>query len=67
MPIYDYICPKCEATSGHLFSFSEYDAIDTVDCPDCGTPMDKDDREYQGITKRIIGVSKGNYNGRDYT
>ena len=66
-PIYDFKCPKCGDSAGELMNFEQYEAFESKDCDKCGSSINKDNREMQGVTTRIVGVSKGNYNGRDYS
>lgn len=48
MPIYPFICPKCKGTIETFFHSSAYHE---VNCPHCGTPMDK---HYQKMIPAVI-------------
>lgn len=67
-PIYDFKCPKCEDCAGELMNFEQYEAFESKDCDKCGSSITKDNRVMSNnIQARVIGVSKGNFNGRDYS
>ena len=46
----------------------EDELVNNFICPHCGSRCTQDNREIsRSIQKIVIGVSKGNYNGRDYS
>ena len=59
MPIYDFKCKNCGLDWNTIMNFDVYEEFDSHTCSGCGTEVTKDER--------VMGVSKGNYNGRDYT
>ena len=68
MPIYDFYCVKCDAETSKLLSFDEYDEFESHPCDGCEAPLTKDNRTIgRGLKTRVIGVSKGNYNSRDWS
>ena len=68
MPIYDFTHKECGNDWHQLMSFSEYDEFESVECPHCGGTITKEDRIMgKGLRTNVVGVSKGNYNGRDFT
>ena len=69
MPAYEYDCPKCKRVHTELLSFDEYEALDgPVQCEWCGADIYVESRIIgKGLYTTVIGVSKGNYNGRDTT
>ena len=68
MPIYDCTCTGCGEIHAEIFSYEEYEKIDTVECGGCGTPLTKDSRLIgSNINTVIRGVRKGNYNSGDYS
>lgn len=67
-PMYDFECKSCGETHTEKLEFAEYDELDTAECEHCGSPLTKADRIIgKGLKTIVHGVSKGNYNSRDYT
>jgi putative FmdB family regulatory protein len=68
MPMYDYECPKCEGIHTKIMSYEEYDESDELECKHCGGTVDKSNRIIgSNIQKIVKGVSKGNFNSRDFS
>jgi len=68
MPLYDFKCPHCHDSVTMLMDFRSYDEFVEGPCEKCGGPLTKVDRDIgRGVVKRVIGVSKGNYNSGDFT
>lgn len=68
MPIFDFKCPHCKQDATLLMTIPAYEEWTEGECEKCQGKLTKKDRDIgRGITKKVIGVSKGNHNSRDWS
>lgn len=69
MPIYEFICAKCDKPWDEMRTMDDYGDSVTFECPHCGEEQDKESRTNvgKGLQTIVNGTSKGNHNSGDYS